>query len=102
MSDLNTRRGPPGFAFPEDASKRSAADLVDSEGYVLVDHPTTFTNIPGVFAAGDLVDKRYRQAIKAAGTGCAAAEDAEHYLASHGLATYPQQQTANLDAPVTA
>lgn len=74
----------------------------DSEGYVLVDHPTTFTNIPGVFAAGDLVDKRYRQAITAAGTGCAAAEDAEHYLASHGLATYPQQQTANLDAPVTA
>ena len=53
----------------------------DSEGYVLVDAPTTHTNLPGVFACGDLVDSRYRQAITAAGTGCAAALDAEHYLA---------------------
>lgn len=53
----------------------------DYDGYVLVDHPSTRTNLPGVFAAGDLVDHTYRQAITAAGTGCAAAQDAQHYLA---------------------
>ncbi len=54
---------------------------LDDEGYVLVNHPATATNLPGVFAAGDLVDHHYRQAITAAGTGCAAALDAERYLA---------------------
>jgi len=54
---------------------------LDDEGYVVVQHPTTATNQPGVFAAGDVVDHRYRQAITAAGTGCAAALDAERYLA---------------------
>ncbi|MFF2388985.1 thioredoxin-disulfide reductase [Agromyces sp. NPDC058104] len=54
---------------------------VDDDGYVLVASPTTQTNLPGVFACGDLVDRRYRQAITAAGSGCAAALDAQHYLA---------------------
>lgn len=53
----------------------------DAEGYVLVKGRTTATNIDGVFAAGDLVDNRYRQAITAAGSGCAAALDAEKWLA---------------------
>ncbi len=55
---------------------------LDDEGYVKVDAPSTRTNIPGVFAAGDLVDHTYRQAITAAGTGCAAALDAERFIAS--------------------
>lgn len=55
---------------------------IDSAGYVIVAHPSTRTNLPGVFAAGDLVDHTYRQAITAAGTGCAAAQDAQHYLSS--------------------
>ena len=54
---------------------------LDDEGYVQVQHPTTATNQLGVFAAGDVVDHRYRQAITAAGTGCAAALDAERFLA---------------------
>ena len=55
---------------------------LDDEGYVKVDHPSTRTNVPGVFAAGDLVDHTYRQAITASGTGCAAALDAERFIAS--------------------
>jgi len=53
---------------------------LDDEGYVKVKSPTTHTNLEGVFAAGDVVDHTYRQAITAAGTGCAAALDAERYI----------------------
>jgi thioredoxin reductase (NADPH) len=56
---------------------------IDPEGYLLVDQPTTRTAIEGVFACGDVVDRTYRQAVTAAGTGCSAAIDAERWLAAH-------------------
>lgn len=53
---------------------------IDAEGYIIVDSPTTKTNVEGVFAAGDCADPIYRQAVSAAGTGCRAAIDAERFL----------------------
>ena len=58
--------------------------ITDGDGYVQVSAPGTATTVDGVFAAGDLVDHTYRQAITAAGTGCAAALDAERWLAAKG------------------
>ncbi|WEB41572.1 thioredoxin-disulfide reductase [Streptomyces yunnanensis] len=70
---------------------------LDDEGYLKVDAPSTRTNLAGVFAAGDVVDHTYRQAITAAGTGCASALDAERFLAalSDGEATAEPEKTAS-------
>ena len=64
---------------------RDALDL-DPDGYVLVHGRTTQTSVEGVFAAGDLVDRSYRQAVTAAGSGCSAAIDAERWLAERAAA----------------
>ncbi|UAK36928.1 thioredoxin-disulfide reductase [Gordonia bronchialis] len=83
---------------PRSELVRGQVDL-DSEGYVQVQGRTTYTSIPGVFAAGDLVDHTYRQAITAAGSGCAASIDAERWLAEQGEAA---DLTVVADATVDA
>ena len=77
---------------------------LDDNGYVLVEHPSTRTNLTGVFAAGDLVDHHYRQAITAAGTGCAAALDAERYIATldHSATSQQEAQEAVAEEPVSS
>jgi thioredoxin reductase (NADPH) len=78
---------------PRNELVKGVVDL-DDEGYVLVQGRTTLTNLPGVFASGDLVDHTYRQAITAAGSGCAAALDAERYLADREHAGAPARESA--------
>ena len=72
-------------AIGHDPRSGLVSDVLDTDedGYLRAKSPSTYTEIPGVFAAGDLVDRTYRQAVTAAGSGCAAAIDAERWLAEH-------------------
>lgn len=86
---------------PRSAMVTGQVDL-DDAGYVKVQSPTTATSVDGVFAAGDLVDHTYRQAITAAGTGCAAAIDAERWLADRGDITTNTLAAADQPVATTA
>src|SRR6202012_3083901 len=85
---------------PRSELVRDQIDL-DEDGYVLVRDHTTYTSLDGVFAAGDLVDHTYRQAITAAGTGCSAAIDAERWLAEKAEPG-ERPQTTPAGEPATA
>ncbi len=85
---------------PRSGLVRGAVDL-DAEGYVLVKGNTTCTSLDGVFAAGDLVDHTYRQAVTAAGTGCSAALDAERWLTDHAESVPAAPKSAKKPAAAT-
>jgi thioredoxin reductase (NADPH) len=82
---------------PRNELVKGVVDL-DESGYVQVQGRTTLTNVEGVFACGDLVDHTYRQAITAAGSGCAAALDAERYLAAREEAGEPATDAALIES----
>jgi thioredoxin reductase (NADPH) len=79
--------------LPQSELVRGSVEL-DSDGYVVVDGRSTRTDRPGVFAAGDVVDHTYRQAVTAAGSGCQAALDAEWYLRDTPVVALAQTQAA--------
>jgi len=82
---------------PRSSLVRDVVDI-DHDGYVLVQERSTSTSLDGVFAAGDLVDRTYRQAVTAAGSGCAAAIDAERWLAEHAESGTPGQAAESTDS----
>jgi thioredoxin reductase (NADPH) len=90
-------------AIGHDPRSTLVADQVetDDEGYVLVDTPSTYTNLSGVFACGDLIDKTYQQAVTAAGSGCTASIDAERWLAEHAEKAPQTSPKPTVDAEIT-
>ncbi len=83
---------------PRSALVRGVVEL-DADGYVVVHGRSTRTSVPGIFAAGDLVDRTYRQAVTAAGSGCQAALDAEHHLALAQAPARAPHASGMLSAP---